>query len=105
MRLSAPGHGWPADLALEEEEEEARAATAAENAEAVAGVVRDAWREAGELGVKGLSLLLAWGTPWDKRFPWEAWCAWARVCCEGARKKEWPRNDEPLRVINLGLVR
>jgi len=67
--------------------------------------IRECWREAGELAIEGLSLLLAWGTPWDKRFPWLAWCAWARVCCEGARKKDWPRNDEPMRVINLGLVR
>jgi hypothetical protein len=63
------------------------------------------WREAGQLALEGLSLLLASGTPWDKRFPWGAWCAWARVCCKAARDRDWPRNDEPLRVINLGLVR
>jgi hypothetical protein len=61
--------------------------------------------EAREQAIEGLSLLLAWGTPWDKRFPWGAWCAWARVCAKAAREEAWPLNDEPLRVINMGLVR
>jgi hypothetical protein len=69
-----------------------------------ATVVDACWQEAGELAVEGLSLLLTWCTPWDKRFPFGAWCAWARVCAGAAKKREWPRNDEPLKVINLGLV-
>lgn len=63
------------------------------------------WREARQLAIEGLSLLLAWGTPWDKRFPWGAWCAWARVCADAGAARSWPGNGEPLRVINLGLVR
>lgn len=63
------------------------------------------WHEAGEMALEGLALLLAWGTSWDKRFPWGAWCAWARVCCVAARDRAWPRNDQPFKVINLGLVR
>jgi hypothetical protein len=51
---------------------------------------------------RGLDLLLAWGTPWDKRVPWHGWLAWARVLLQSARVRRWPGS---LRDHNqLGLV-
>jgi hypothetical protein len=51
---------------------------------------------------RGLDLLLAWGTPWDKRVPWHGWLAWARLLRQSAHSRSWPRT---LRDHNqLGLV-
>lgn len=57
---------------------------------------------AGEHALRGLRLLLEWGTPCDKRIPWEGWVAWSRVLLKGAREHRWPQT---LRALNnLGLV-
>ncbi|HXZ02893.1 MAG TPA: hypothetical protein VEI03_23090 [Stellaceae bacterium] len=57
---------------------------------------------AGEHAQRGLRLLLDWGTPRDKRIPWEGWVAWSRVLIKGARERAWPQT---LRALNnLGLV-
>jgi hypothetical protein len=63
-----------------------------------------AWDAAAASAAEGLRLLLAWGTAWDKRMPWGAWVAWARVCAQGAETRTWPGNDAPFGIINLGLV-
>ncbi len=62
------------------------------------------WSDAAASASEGLRLLLGWGTAWDKRMPWGAWVAWARVCAQGAEARAWPANDAPFGIINLGLV-
>ncbi|KAL8103555.1 hypothetical protein AgCh_027944 [Apium graveolens] len=52
---------------------------------------------------KGLTVLLEWGSPWDKRMLWEGWIAWARVLLMKAKKKSWPQTSWC--ILNLGLVR
>ncbi|XP_059633297.1 uncharacterized protein LOC132276061 [Cornus florida] len=52
---------------------------------------------------KGLTLLLEWGSPWDKRMSWEGWIAWARVLLMKAKEKSWPNTSWG--ILNLGLVR
>ncbi|CAK9167504.1 unnamed protein product [Ilex paraguariensis] len=52
---------------------------------------------------KGLTLLLEWGSPWDKRMSWEGWVAWARVLLMKAKDRSWP--DSSWGILNLGLVR
>ena len=37
------------------------------------------FEEAETEGVKGLTLMLEWSSPLDKRMSWEGWIAWARV--------------------------
>jgi hypothetical protein len=51
---------------------------------------------------RGLRLLLDWGTPRDKRIPWEGWVAWSRVLIKAAREEVWPKTLRDLN--NLGLV-
>ena len=52
---------------------------------------------------KGLTLLLEWGSPWDKRMSWQGWIAWARVLVMKAKERSWP--DSSWGILNLGLVR
>nr|GEV06686.1 hypothetical protein [Tanacetum cinerariifolium] len=52
---------------------------------------------------KGLSLLLEWGSAWDKRISWEGWVAWCRVLLNKAKEKDWPQTAWG--VINLGHVK
>ncbi|CAK9155575.1 unnamed protein product [Ilex paraguariensis] len=59
----------------------------------------DAEREVQE----GLTLLLEWGNPWDKRMSWEGWIAWARVMWIKAKERSWPKTSWG--IINLGLVK
>lgn len=61
------------------------------------------WEEARKEASEGLRLLLEWGSPWDKRMPWEAWLAWARVLKGGAEGKTWPTSAWG--INNLGLVK
>ncbi|XP_019167114.1 PREDICTED: uncharacterized protein LOC109162858 [Ipomoea nil] len=51
----------------------------------------------------GLTLILEWGSPWDKRMSWEGWVSWARVLVMKAQQKSWPQNAWG--ILNLGLVR
>lgn len=53
--------------------------------------------------VKGLTLLLEWGSPWDKRMSWEGWLAWGRVLLMKAKERSWPQTAWG--ILNLGLVR
>jgi hypothetical protein len=57
---------------------------------------------AGAQAQRGLRLLLEWGTPRDKRIPWEGWVAWSRVLIKAAREAAWPKTLRGLN--NLGLV-
>ncbi|KAJ7954631.1 Tetratricopeptide-like helical domain containing protein [Quillaja saponaria] len=59
--------------------------------------------EAEKEAEKGLTLLLEWGSPWDKRISWEGWIAWVRVLLMKAKEKSWPRSSWG--IIRLGLVR
>ena len=52
---------------------------------------------------RGLTLLLQWGTNWDKRVSWEAWVAWSRVLLANSKLKTWPNSSWG--IINLGLVK
>ncbi|XWS68425.1 hypothetical protein CRYUN_Cryun04dG0088600 [Craigia yunnanensis] len=52
---------------------------------------------------KGLTLMLEWSRPWDKRMSWEGWIAWARVLLIKAKEKSWPQTSWG--VLNLGLVK
>lgn len=53
--------------------------------------------------IKGMCLLLEWGTNWDKRISWEGWVAWVRVLHSKAQEKAWPQNAWD--ILNLGLVK
>ncbi|KAL8267194.1 hypothetical protein R6Q59_004538 [Mikania micrantha] len=59
--------------------------------------------EAEKEAEEGLRLLLAWGSPWDKRMSWEGWIAWCRVLVMKAKEKSWPQTSWG--ILNLGLVR
>ncbi|GLT63102.1 hypothetical protein SLA2020_356870 [Shorea laevis] len=61
---------------------------------------QERFEEAEKLAEKGLTLLLGWGSPWDKRMPWGGWVAWARVL---AKEKAWPNTSWG--ILKLGLVR
>ncbi|KAL8102472.1 hypothetical protein AgCh_027099 [Apium graveolens] len=61
------------------------------------------YEEAEKEAEKGLTLLLEWGSPWDKRMSWEGWIAWTRVLLMKAKKKSWPQTSWC--ILNLGLVR
>ncbi|KAF5180230.1 E3 ubiquitin-protein ligase [Thalictrum thalictroides] len=61
------------------------------------------FEEAEREAEKGLTLLLEWGSPWDKRMSWEGWIAWARVLLMKAKEKSWPQTSWG--ILNLGLVR
>ncbi|XP_076949708.1 uncharacterized protein LOC143622447 [Bidens hawaiensis] len=63
---------------------------------------RGRFEEAEKEVEKGLSLLLEWGSSWDKRISWEGWMAWCRVMLNKAKEKSWPQTAWG--VINLGLV-
>jgi hypothetical protein len=52
---------------------------------------------------RALTLLLQWGTCWDKRVSWEAWIAWTRVLLSAAEAKTWPNSAWG--ILNLGLVK
>ncbi|KAK1380538.1 Tetratricopeptide repeat protein like [Heracleum sosnowskyi] len=60
------------------------------------------YEEAEKEAEKGLTLLLEWGSPWDKRMSWEGWIAWARVLLMKAKEKSWPQTSWG--ILNLGLV-
>ncbi|XP_021912541.1 uncharacterized protein LOC110826241 isoform X2 [Carica papaya] len=61
------------------------------------------FEEAQKEAEKGLTLLLEWGSPWDKRMSWEGWIAWSRVLLMKAKEKSWPQTSWG--ILNLGLVR
>lgn len=61
------------------------------------------YEEAEKEAERGLTLLLGWGSPWDKRTSWEGWIAWARVCLIKATEKSWPNTSWG--IVNLGLVK
>lgn len=61
------------------------------------------FEEAEREAEKGLTLMLEWGHPWDKRMSWEGWIAWARVLLMKANEKSWPQTSWG--ILNLGLVR
>jgi hypothetical protein len=60
------------------------------------------FEEAESEAAKGLTLLLEWGSPWDKRTSWEGWIAWVRVLLMKAKEKSWPNTSWG--ILNLGLV-
>lgn len=64
---------------------------------------RERFADAETHAAKAIELLVAWGTPWDKRMPWGAWVAWSRVLWKAAREHSWP--DDAMGVISLGEVR
>lgn len=51
---------------------------------------------------KGLTLLLDWGTNWDKRMTWEGWLSFARILRNKSAEKVWPKTS--FGILNLGLV-
>lgn len=61
------------------------------------------FEEAEKEAEKGLTLLLEWASPWDKRMSWEGWIAWNRVLYMKAKEKSWPETSWG--ILNLGLVR
>ncbi|GMY18582.1 hypothetical protein FCV25MIE_13821 [Fagus crenata] len=61
------------------------------------------FEEAERVAERGVTLLLEWGSPWDKRTSWEGWVAWARVLLMKAKDKSWPHTSWG--ILNLGLVR
>ncbi|KAJ7942600.1 Tetratricopeptide-like helical domain containing protein [Quillaja saponaria] len=61
------------------------------------------FEEAEKEAERGLTLLLEWGNPWDKRTSWEGWIAWVRVLLMKAKEKSWPQSSWG--ILNLGLVR
>ena len=61
------------------------------------------FEEAERHAERGVTLLLEWGSPWDKRTSWEGWVAWARVLLMKAKDKSWPHTS--FGILNLGLVR
>ncbi|CAK7339814.1 unnamed protein product [Dovyalis caffra] len=61
------------------------------------------FEEAEREAEKGVTLLLEWGSPWDKRMSWEGWIAWARVLLMKAKEKSWPETSWG--ILNLGLVK
>ncbi|PON87739.1 Tetratricopeptide-like helical domain containing protein [Trema orientale] len=61
------------------------------------------FEEAEREAEKGLTLILQWGSPWDKRMSWEGWISWARVLLMKAKEKSWPRTSWG--IINLGLIK
>ncbi|KAM6566609.1 hypothetical protein CsatA_025737 [Cannabis sativa] len=61
------------------------------------------FEEAENEAQKGLTLILEWGSPWDKRMSWEGWIAWGRVLLMKAKERSWPQNAWG--ILNLGLVR
>lgn len=61
------------------------------------------FEEAEKMAQKGLTLLLEWGSPWDKRTSWEGWVAWSRVLLMKAKEKSWPHTSWG--ILNLGLVK
>lgn len=61
------------------------------------------FEEAEKKAEKGLTLLLEWGCPWDKRVSWEGWISWSRVLLMKAKEKSWPHTSWG--ILNLGLVR
>lgn len=61
------------------------------------------FEEAEREAEKGLTLLLEWGSPWDKRMSWEGWISWARVLVMKAKEKSWPQSAWG--ILNLGLVK
>ncbi|KAL2339355.1 hypothetical protein Fmac_007295 [Flemingia macrophylla] len=61
------------------------------------------FEEAEKMARKGLTLLLEWGCPWDKRTSWEGWVAWSRVLLMKAKEKSWPHTSWG--ILNLGLVK
>ncbi|KAK4761213.1 hypothetical protein SAY87_006106 [Trapa incisa] len=63
------------------------------------GRFKEAEREAS----RGLRLLLEWGSPWDKRIPWDGWVSWARVLRMKAKEKAWPK--EAWSLFRLGVLR
>jgi hypothetical protein len=48
-------------------------------------LARRRFAEADGYAAAGLELLVQWGTPWDKRYPWEVWIARAGQVIERAR--------------------
>ncbi|GKV30756.1 hypothetical protein SLEP1_g39535 [Rubroshorea leprosula] len=61
------------------------------------------FEEAEKAAEKAVTLLLEWGSPWDKRISWGGWVAWARVLLMKAKEKAWPNTSWG--ILNLGLVR
>lgn len=56
-----------------------------------------------EAAARGLRLVVAWGSPWDKRMTWQGWVAWGRVLLMKAKEKSWPQTSWG--ILNLGLVK
>uniref|UniRef100_A0A7N2KK42 DUF6817 domain-containing protein n=1 Tax=Quercus lobata TaxID=97700 RepID=A0A7N2KK42_QUELO len=52
---------------------------------------------------RGLTLMLEWGSAWDKRMTWEGWVSWARVLLMKAKEKSWPQTSWG--ILNLGLTK
>ncbi|CAN6549895.1 unnamed protein product [Malus baccata var. baccata] len=61
------------------------------------------FEEAEREAERGLTLMLEWGSAWDKRMTWEGWIAWARVLLMKAKERSWPQTSWG--ILNLGLVR
>lgn len=60
------------------------------------------YEAAEEAAARGLRLLVAWGSPWDKRMTWQGWVAWCRVLLMKAKERSWPHTSWG--ILNLGLV-
>ncbi|KAK4608777.1 hypothetical protein RGQ29_002251 [Quercus rubra] len=61
------------------------------------------FEEAEREAERGLTLMLEWGSPWDKRMTWEGWVSWARVLLMKAKEKSWPETSWG--ILNLGLAK
>nr|XP_043624755.1 uncharacterized protein LOC122596269 [Erigeron canadensis] len=66
-------------------------------------ISRGRFEESEKEATKGLSLLLEWGCPWDKRISWEGWVSWSRVMLSKAKERTWPNTSWG--IISLGLVK
>ena len=55
-----------------------------------------------EESVRGLSLLIKWGTSWDKRISYGGWVAMARIQRKMARERTYPKL--PMEFINMGKL-
>eukprot|EP00009_Paramoeba_aestuarina_P010293 CAMPEP_0201532890 /NCGR_PEP_ID=MMETSP0161_2-20130828/51530_1 /ASSEMBLY_ACC=CAM_ASM_000251 /TAXON_ID=180227 /ORGANISM="Neoparamoeba aestuarina, Strain SoJaBio B1-5/56/2" /LENGTH=231 /DNA_ID=CAMNT_0047936549 /DNA_START=404 /DNA_END=1099 /DNA_ORIENTATION=- len=60
------------------------------------------WEEAQQKAKRGLELLEAWGSPWDKRISYGGWVSWGRALTLLAQEKRYPKDS--FGMINLGLT-
>jgi len=63
------------------------------------------WDEAEAAATRGVRLLCAWGTQWDKRMPFNSWVNWARCLALQAAFCEWPTTHGGIESLGATLPR